>query len=513
MVVSLVGRYQDDRRRSLSHAARDLFGMIAPAMRALSTVVLLISGACARAPSLPLRAPPPLPALALARAPNELHLDGRWLRDRANRVVILRGINLSASAKRPPFLPVERLEELDRFPALGINVVRLLFIWEAFEPKRDRYDERYLNRLIAIADAAWKRGIFVIVDIHQDGFSRFTFGGCGDGFPSWAVPRSLVRHAPDNGPECLYWGFAGMSDLDIQESFTAFYEDREDVRTRYLQMLARVVSRFAIHPGVIGYDLLNEPTGREDVELGPLYRDATAVVRAIDPDALVFREPDAARVNLGIGPSRLPAPEANTVYAPHFYDWLLILWNQWSGARFAINRSFDLISADARRWNSPLFVGEFGVQVSVARAEDYLRAIYDRLDREMASGAQWVYTPHWSIDGKDGWNREDYSIVDERLRLRRNFRARPYAQRIAGTPLEMRVVGDHGLLVRWLSDASHETELFAPRALYRGDPRISVSRADLQCAYTTDSLVVKCRSKEDGEVQVRIDDGAPPLGL
>ncbi len=337
------------------------------------------------------------PAIAqpIATARPRLRVEGRHFVDPAGRVVTLRGINLAGNSKVPPFVPITDARTLDPLPALGFNVVRLVFTWEAYEPGPGRYDRSYLDRMRWIASECASRGLYVIVDIHQDGFSRYLSRGSGDGFPPWAISPRARLHAPDNGPDAKDWPIRMATDAGMHRSFADFYSDKNGVRTRYLLMLASVARGFADVPGVVGYDLMNEPWGDERAELAPLYADAEHVIRAEDPSAILFIE---GRVTTNIGlQTCLPRPSfGNVAYSPHYYKPSAIIRSGWKGRTTMIDLAFSHMRTTAEAWDCPLFLGEFGVPATSDRGLDYVTYLYDRLDDDLSSGAQWNYTPGWT---------------------------------------------------------------------------------------------------------------------
>jgi endoglycosylceramidase len=429
-----------------------------------------------------------------------LYVAGRHFVDGNGRVVILRGVSLSGGSKVPPFLPVVTEADLDPLPSLGFNVIRLVFIWEAYEPIPGVYDESYLERLRAVAWGAWQRGMYVIVDVHQDGFSRHTSRGSGDGFPRWAVSPRARASVPDNSPHDHCWQLLMATDPATYRSFDDFFADAHGVRSRYLAMLERLGCAFATVPGVIGYDLLNEPWGDEQTDLAPLYCDAAAVIHSRHPAALLFLEGHVT-TNSGIQTKlpRLAIP--NTVYAPHYYKPLTTLLGRWSGGEHNIDRAFAHMTAKAEAWDVPLFVGEFGIAGDAHNAGAYVTTLYDRLDACLASGAQWNYTPTWTEALKDGWNAEDFNILDPAHQPRPNFPLRPYPRLTAGIPLRFAyrapAAPGHGasLEFSWHHCPERgETELFLPMALFPPGSALSVHPAEVSCRYDALRQVLVCRA-------------------
>ena len=354
-----------------------------------------------------------------AFAAGALTVDGRYFRDSTGGVVILRGADVAGNSKVPPFKALtDPTTQLDPLPTWGMNVIRLLFTWEAYEGVKGTYDDAgYLAYYKSVVEAAGQRGIYVVVDFHQDAFSRYSLAGCGEGFPQWALPPTVTPATPDNGADCANWGQRQIGDADINTSWNDFYSDANGVRTAYLAMIARVATALSSETAVIGYDLLNEPLGDEPTQLAPLYSDAAAAIRAVDPKAILFVSPNG--VTSAGEATKLPQPTfTNYCYAPHFYDPTVSLLKSWGGSDESIG--FGAMTGTATTWGVPLFLGEFGAPPDVDEVDGYMSAMAAQLNTALASGAQWAYTPGWTPTAKDGWDVEDFSIVDDTGALRAN---------------------------------------------------------------------------------------------
>ncbi len=125
-------------------------------------------------------------------------------------------------------------DDFAQMRALGFDVARLVLNWSQLEPTPGTYSATYLNRVAQVVGWARQQGIYVILDMHQDQYSRYILpasgasapSGCspsggGDGAPAWAVQD-------DGKPGCA---LIGIDELNPAESasFANFWQKRASV--------------------------------------------------------------------------------------------------------------------------------------------------------------------------------------------------------------------------------------------------------------------------------------------
>lgn len=366
---------------------------------------------------------PPLRLPDLHAEP-DLERGGRIV-DAEGREVLLRGVNVNALAEYwaygdlPTVFPLTA-EDADRMAAIGWNVVRLLLSWSRVEPAPGEYDAAYLEQVRAAVGLFASRGIYTILDLHQDAWgptlaSRPT-EGCTppeekafgwDGAPGWAT-------LDGGAARCATLGIRELSPA-VAASFAAFFDDAPGpggvgIRTRYVAMLAEVARVLAAEPGVAGYDLMNEPNAffEEDIaQLADLYADAIVAIRAAElqagsPPRLVLFEPSAAWALFGAGAPPDFARDRDVVYAPHIYQGGL--------DDQPLAPAFALAIEDARRYGgAPVLTGEWGSDPRRASDpdDDYFVAHQALQDEHRIGATLWTWRescgdPHKAADVRAG---------------------------------------------------------------------------------------------------------------
>jgi hypothetical protein len=250
----------------------------------------------------------------------------------------------------------------------------------------------------------------------------------------------------------------------------------------------------------------------ERQQIRSLYEDAAKKIRAEDPEAILFVEPqvftafgftDTLLFNPGFG---------NLAYAPHDYDIIALGAGLSTNGGLAVDLTLDMERMQADKWGAPLFIGEYGVEGSGGLFLDsLLRNYYKHMDQSFVSAAQWDYSPSWTSQNSDGWDRENMSVVDSQGNIRGNLIVRPYAASVAGEPVEMKTDLSSPLSrtldFSWVNDPSlGETEFALPAEL-----QVSVARSsfasnnpDLACSFDSDGTVLRCYGSRSGLHQIHL---------
>ena len=342
--------------------------------------------------------------------------DGTHLRDREGRIAVLRGINARVAGvfdvtftdARTPLEPIPPLTAADcqRMRALGLDLLRLPINWSALEPTRGSYDDAYLDRVDAAVRCADDAGMVVLIDLHQDAYSK-EIGE--DGAPLWAIqpPPTLLLAGPLTDLD------ARRTSAQVTDAFATFFDqaDPAGLQAAFGDVLARVATRWADDPAVLGFELFNEPpVGEADVDAFQAV--AAARVRAAAPDKLVMFEPSAVR-NLfdAVPPAAAPFPVESAVYAPHVYT-LVFYQDQGPLERLVpadLEPSVEAARAEATAWRVPLLVGEYGIGPTTANADLWMGVEAELHDRFLASDAFWL----WKENSQGAWGVFDHADAPE----------------------------------------------------------------------------------------------------
>lgn len=288
--------------------------------------------------------------------------------------------------------------DLSEMSALGFNSVRLPLSWSLLEPERGRINQMYVDRIAQVVDWARGQGMYVIIDMHQNAYSRFTGPGPGvdlsqlSGAPKWAT-------ITDRLPSRVIGGQRELN-ATVFEAATNFWYNRDGIQDEYIATVASLVKRFKDDSAVAGFSVFNEPwpgwnlpPGFEDLLLFPFYRrviDAITGVRdgipcwtgsfmpapcgyrdlgVHDLRHLIFLDTGDLReitdfpTHLGMPLSSYPNIVLSMHAYTHFYTVDALLHQPPAHASYpwgGYDQSYYLAEREAKAMNAALFVAEFG---------------------------------------------------------------------------------------------------------------------------------------------------------
>lgn len=229
-----------------------------------------------------------------AQSSGRIHADGTAFKDDQGRTLILRGVDLGGTSKIPaktssdpravsfvgrPFPLAQADEHFRRLQSWGLTFERLIITWEAVEHAGPGvYYKAYLDYLHELVKRADRYGIRVVIDMHQDFYSRATGG---DGAPYWTAGKlglqpdrtdepGAPQEQPARGPG--YWPpSAAWFSADTMSTLFWAGDDfapglkvdgvpvQEWLQGHYVNAMRQVALRMRDLNNVAGYDTYNEP--------------------------------------------------------------------------------------------------------------------------------------------------------------------------------------------------------------------------------------------------------------
>ena len=209
---------------------------------------------------------------------------GSFLRDAHGRVVLMHGVDLMY--KLPPYeivtsgagVNVLTNAEAASIASDGFDVVRLGILWKGLEPGTAPMNDpaictpgkpkaagpgqfdltifnAYMTKLEQTISLLARHGIYSLVDMHQDSMNEVF---AGEGFPDWAVCTDGIT--PVAYRNVAAWG-VNQIDAGMAQAQGHFWANDVvgNLQGAYDQIWAKVASRLAGNPWVVGYDPFNEP--------------------------------------------------------------------------------------------------------------------------------------------------------------------------------------------------------------------------------------------------------------
>ncbi|XP_018647339.1 hypothetical protein Smp_187070 [Schistosoma mansoni] len=145
----------------------------------------------------------------------------------------------------------------------GINVIRLGFSWIALKPHENETNLEYIDIIEKIIDNAGLYGVYIIIDLHQDGLSKRL--GAIDAVPDWFMDK--IKRPPylfqypwplTKYPNESAW-FLTYATYESAHAFESIYKNVSGLWNYFAEYWRITTDRFGKKYNVLGYELINEP--------------------------------------------------------------------------------------------------------------------------------------------------------------------------------------------------------------------------------------------------------------
>jgi endoglucanase len=283
-------------------------------------------------------------------------------------------------------------QELDYYKSKGLRLIRLPFKWERIQPKlMSNLDKTELNRMLQFVDEASKRGMLVILDMHN--YGRRKIGGSDVIIGSTAL---TVNNFAD------VW-----------------------------QKLARA---FSNKKNVIGYGIMNEPHDMlKSTPWAVIAQQAISAIRKVDKQKTIYVGGDMYSsaqwwVSHNDNLKNLKDPSDNLIFEAHIY-----FDKNGSGkynSSYIEEEAHALIGVERVRpfvnWvkenNLHGFIGEYGIPSDDVRWLPVLDNFLTYLQENCINGTYWAGGPWWgdynlSVEPKGTEEKRQMLVLQQYVHL------------------------------------------------------------------------------------------------
>lgn len=264
-------------------------------------------------------------------------------------------------------------DDFRRISNIGLNCVRMPFNFRLIEDDKRpfRYNESSISMLEKVLTWCERYNIYCILDMHA---------ACGSQNSEW--------HSDSNGKAYLW--------------------NKKICQKRFFNLWQFLADKFKDRSIIAGYDILNEPVIREPLNKSfrNFCKETVRHIRKIDKKHIIFLEGNLwARVLEDIGE---PFSE-NICYSIHYYDPVDFTHNFCKGLRYPgsingerwdrerIDRDLKAYHKLGRKWNVPIFLGEFGINFRCGKCDGELTWLKDVLELCEEYKFHWTYWTYKTI--------------------------------------------------------------------------------------------------------------------